>query len=75
VVLDWGLAKLVDQSGADFETSAVSMDHRETERLDLTRHGDALGTPAYGTRTGEGTAELLDRRTDVYGLGALLTNC
>jgi serine/threonine-protein kinase len=47
VVLDWGLAKLVDQTDEEVEAPTVSMDHCATGKVELTMHGDALGTPAY----------------------------
>jgi serine/threonine protein kinase len=59
VILDFGLAHAEDQ---DFES--------------LTRPGDLFGTPAYMSpeQLTRGTLQL-DRRTDVYSLGATLYEC
>lgn len=73
VVLDWGLAKLVDQSEEEERTPSVSLHHHEGASVDLTLQGDTLGTPGYmAPEQAAGRLGLLDRRTDVYGLGAML---
>ena len=59
IVLDFGLAK--DTSGAE---------------ATLTQEGDVMGTPAYmSPEQIAGHAAALDRRTDVYSLGATLFEC
>jgi formylglycine-generating enzyme required for sulfatase activity/tRNA A-37 threonylcarbamoyl transferase component Bud32 len=56
VILDFGLAHELDPDGAG-----------------LTRTGEVLGTPAYlSPEQLSGKRERIDRRTDVYGLGASL---
>jgi WD40 repeat protein len=59
VLLDWGIAKL---------------DERPREGFDPTRTelGVPLGTPAYMSPEQAAGAETIDRRSDVWGLGAVL---
>ncbi|MCC6131846.1 MAG: protein kinase [Acidobacteria bacterium] len=46
---------------------------RDMEEPGLTRMGEALGSPAYmAPEQAEGDSTRMDRRTDVYGLGATL---
>ena len=73
VVLDWGLAKLVNQPDDEGQSASVSLHHHEATSVDLTLQGDTLGTPGYmAPEQAAGRLGLLDRRTDVYGLGAML---
>jgi eukaryotic-like serine/threonine-protein kinase len=71
LVLDWGLAKRVDRPEDDAGPPSVAIsDEAEHE---ATREGQYLGTPAYmAPEQAEGRLDLLDVRTDVYGLGAIL---
>jgi len=64
LVLDWGVAKRVSDP--------------ELERIDeaadtvITQHGTVLGTPGYMSPE-QAAAQSVDERSDVYSLGAMLT--
>ena len=71
IVLDWGLAKLTGQK--DPTASLVSVSVGPAGSRDETAQGAVMGTPAYmAPEQAEGQTDLLDERTDVYGLGAVL---
>jgi serine/threonine protein kinase len=71
IVLDWGLARLIDPPAGSDEAFAPPVD-AGTEVV-ATMQGQALGTPAYmAPEQAEGRIDLLGPRTDVYGLGAVL---
>ena len=72
MVLDWGLARMVDRSDEDVE---IRPDVLVTDEANAhaTVPNALLGTPAYmAPEQAEGRNDLVDARTDVYGLGAIL---
>jgi serine/threonine-protein kinase len=71
IVLDWGLAKVVDRPDDESDRPVVAV--TESAQTDVTIAGRMLGTPAYAApEQAEGRVDLIDARTDVYGLGAML---
>ncbi|MGO9470765.1 MAG: protein kinase domain-containing protein [Isosphaeraceae bacterium] len=81
ILLDWGLAKLIDDDQkeqkpeADFDPNATAPYTGQVgwAEPDLTAAGAVLGTPSFmAPEQAEARADRIGRRTDVYGLGAIL---
>ena len=73
IVLDWGLAKLVERPEDESDTAPVVFDLPGSGTAELTTHGQTMGTPSYmAPEQAAGRVDLIDIATDVYGLGAIL---
>lgn len=68
IVLDWGLAKVENETDITAPTPSLPNDD-----ADLTRIGDILGTPAYmAPEQAQASFGTVDARSDVFSLGCIL---
>ncbi|MBC8352094.1 MAG: protein kinase [Planctomycetes bacterium] len=75
IVLDWGLAKMIDQPDDDdehlLESGPISV--TDDVGIDETMQGAVLGTlPYMAPEQAAGRIDKINEKTDIYGLGAIL---
>jgi tetratricopeptide (TPR) repeat protein len=78
-VMDWGLAKLLSPASRERQrpeaAETIGTEIRSLRDSDgsFTQAGSTLGTPAYmPPEQAAGESDKIDRRSDVFGLGAIL---
>ncbi len=74
LVLDWGLARLVDRMDVDTLRGATTAEVRTArEGVSLTRDGTTVGTPGFmSPEQADGRLSELGPASDVWSLGAIL---
>jgi tetratricopeptide (TPR) repeat protein/tRNA A-37 threonylcarbamoyl transferase component Bud32 len=79
-VMDWGLAKVLTsreherpQAASEATTAPMTVSSLRGSEDHFTQAGSVLGTPAYmPPEQAAGAVGMIDRRSDVFGLGAVL---
>ena len=72
IILDWGLAKILDDDSEDQEVSQTT---EESENPYFTQPGTVQGTPAYmSPEQASGLTDEVDQFSDIYMLGIVLYN-
>ena len=76
ILLDWGLAKLVEGTSESDAHAPKPLDLRPEppgDESSLTIAGQVMGTPAFmAPEQAAGRLDRIGRHTDIYGLGAIL---